>query len=70
MKKRKKFKIGEQKPRCLICGQRVSNYIQDSYEHISKYHLDELDQFGVTETELNMFKKGFTWEPSTNSLPV
>lgn len=67
--KRRKFKIGEMKPRCYLCGQRVSNYIQDLHSHIMQYHLLELEERGVPQEELDLFKKGFTWEPSTNNPP-
>lgn len=62
-----KFKIGEMKPRCRYCRERVSPFIQDQHAHMMRYHLDELNG-EFNQSELELFKKGFIWEPSTSSL--
>jgi len=70
MKRRKKYKIGEIKPRCRFCQQRVSNFIQDQHQHMMEYYLTDLQEAGIPQEELDLFKKGFIWEPSTTSLPA
>ena len=68
--KLRKYKIGEQSPRCKICNQKVSIYIQEQYEHINKFHLQDLTDYGILPNEIEKFKDGFKWDQSTNNLPL
>jgi hypothetical protein len=67
MKKKRKYKIGEIKPRCRFCQQRVSNYIQDQHQHMMQFHLTDLLEAGIPQEEIDLFKEGFKWELSTTN---